>query len=99
MSERLHLWVSGRVQGVFYRKNCLEVAQRLRLSGWVRNLPDGRVEAVAEGDQAALDEFLEWCRIGPSEAMVSEVKLRREKARGEQGFTITGFSPEASESP
>lgn len=66
-------WVSGRVQGVYYRASAREQARRLGLTGWARNLPDGRVEAVARGTPAALDEFAQWLAQGPALAAVSGV--------------------------
>ncbi|MCX8048195.1 MAG: acylphosphatase [Methylohalobius sp.] len=83
MRKRWHLWVAGRVQGVFYRANTAEVARRLGLVGWVKNLPDGRVEIVAEGKEENLQEFLVWCRQGPPAAQVTEVEVKEESYTGE----------------
>ncbi|HEY9777281.1 MAG TPA: acylphosphatase [Planktothrix sp.] len=69
----LHLYVSGRVQGVFYRQTTREKASQLGLSGWVRNLPDGRVEIEASGTQEQLQSLLDWAHDGPPHATVSEV--------------------------
>jgi len=79
---RVHLYISGRVQGVFYRRNAMQEAKGLGLTGWVRNLPDRRVEAVAEGDEKRVEEFISWCRKGPPLAIVREVKIHREPATG-----------------
>jgi acylphosphatase len=76
------------VQGVNYRWTCREVADRLGLAGWVRNRPDGSVEVVAEGDEAALDELAAWCGDGPPHALVTSVDQHIEDAQGEVGFTI-----------
>ena len=70
---RVELVVRGRVQGVFYRASARDVAERLGLTGEVRNLPDGRVEAIAEGERERLEEFIDWCRRGPPMAEVEEV--------------------------
>lgn len=65
--------VSGRVQGVFFRASTQEQAARLSIRGWVRNEPDGSVRIEAEGDEAALQELIDWCRQGPSAAQVTHV--------------------------
>jgi acylphosphatase len=74
-AARLHLVVSGRVQGVFFRQATADEARRLGLDGWVRNLPDGRVEAEAEGARASLEALLAFCRRGPPAARVDEVEV------------------------
>ncbi len=81
--KRAHIWVSGRVQGVWYRATARDVAQRLGLTGWVRNLPDGRVEIVAEGDETTLEEFIKWCWEGPPLARVDNVEVVWEPFKGE----------------
>jgi acylphosphatase len=85
---RRHLWVSGRVQGVWYRGSCADRARALGVSGWARNLPDGRVEVVAEGDGEAVDQLVEWCREGPPHALVAEVEVRSEAPEGLNGFAV-----------
>lgn len=71
---RLHVWVEGLVQGVGFRHRVYMEACRLGLTGWVRNLDDGRVEAVFEGDAAVLESMLAWCAEGPVLARVSQVR-------------------------
>lgn len=83
MKKRVHLLISGKVQGVFFRANTRDRARRLGLSGWVRNLPDGRVEAVAEGEEERLKELVDWCHHGPPGAIVRAVEARWEAFRGE----------------
>ncbi len=83
MRSRVHITVSGRVQGVFFRANTVDVARRLGLVGFVRNLPDGRVEVVAEGEEEKLRELIAWCHQGPPLARVAEVKVRWETPTGE----------------
>ena len=90
MSARAHVWVGGRVQGVFYRVSCADEARKLGLGGWVRNLPDGRVEAVAEGEREAVERFIEWCRRGPPHARVDGVEVTWENPSGETDFRVTG---------
>jgi acylphosphatase len=72
---RLHLLVSGRVQGVTFRASTTSEAQRLGLDGWVRNLPDGRVEVEAEGERGDLEALLAWCRRGPPAARVDALAV------------------------
>lgn len=81
-AEQWHIWVSGRVQGVFYRGSTQQTAQSLGLTGWVRNLQDGRVEILAEGDPDQLQQLLDWCWHGPAAAEVSDVEHRVEAATG-----------------
>jgi acylphosphatase len=78
--------VSGRVQGVFYRAACKTEADRLGVSGWARNLDDGRVEVVAEGEPAAVEALARWCRTGPSHARVTAVSAATEAPEGLAGF-------------
>jgi acylphosphatase len=85
MKGRVRLVVSGRVQGVGFRQYTVAEAQRLGVYGWVRNLPDGRVEALAEGEKEAVDALLAWCKHGPRLARVDEIKVSWEPHRGEFG--------------
>jgi acylphosphatase len=87
---RVHLVVTGRVQGVVYRASCAREARARGLAGWVRNLPDGRVEAVFEGPDAQLEAIVAWCREGPPSARVDEVTVVREAPTGETGFRVSG---------
>ncbi|MEX1281526.1 MAG: acylphosphatase [Acidimicrobiia bacterium] len=76
MTERaITAVVSGRVQGVFFRASARRVAQALGVSGWVRNRPDGTVEAFAQGDPESLDEFVAWLEQGPTDAHVTDVEV------------------------
>lgn len=83
MSRRYHLWISGRVQGVFFRANTWNQARSLGLAGWVRNLPDGRVETVFEGEELDAEAMLRWCRQGTPPARVANVEVIEEAATGE----------------
>lgn len=76
--KRVHVWVTGTVQGVWFRESTREQAQRRGLGGWVRNLSDGRVEAMFEGEPAAVDAVVEWCRTGPERARVESVDAEAE---------------------
>lgn len=85
---RCRALVVGRVQGVFFRDTCERMASRLGVSGWVRNLPDGSVQVVAEGERAAVDQLLSWCSEGPPRARVDRVDVVDEPATGERGFRV-----------
>jgi acylphosphatase len=86
---RIHLKVSGRVQGVYFRASTVEQARRLGLSGWVMNCPDSSVEVVAEGEVEQLERLAHWCRSGPPGAQVKEVRAQWEASKEEfQSFYI-----------
>ena len=75
MTEAKRLLISGRVQGVFFRANTARVATGIGLDGWVRNLMDGRVEALVQGDEEVVQELITWCHQGPRFARVDEVEV------------------------
>ena len=81
--KRVHVYISGRVQGVFFRAETQRAANSFHLTGWVRNMSDGRVEAVFEGEDANVDKMLDWCYIGPPAARVEDVLSKEESYRGE----------------
>ncbi|MEM2909510.1 MAG: acylphosphatase [Nitrososphaerota archaeon] len=83
MKARAHVYVSGLVQGVFFRSNTKRMADRLGVKGWVRNIPDGRVEAVFEGEREAVISMIEWCRKGPPDAIVEKVDVMWDEYKGE----------------
>ncbi|MCW4010161.1 MAG: acylphosphatase [Candidatus Bathyarchaeota archaeon] len=83
MKARAHIHVSGRVQGVFFRARTTERAVRLDVTGWICNLPDGRVEAVFEGEEEAVAAIVEFCRRGPSRAVVTDMDVKWESPTGE----------------
>jgi len=88
MTIRRRLLVSGDVQGVFYRDTCRQVAQDAGVSGWARNLPDGRVEVCLEGDAEAVRRVEEWCHKGTRYAEVDSIESHDEEPSGEGGFSI-----------
>lgn len=89
MKRRAQVLISGRVQGVFFRAHTRQLAGELGLAGYVRNLPDGRVEVVFEGEEGSIKQAIERCRRGSPRARVDCVDVRWEEARGEyQDFTI-----------
>lgn len=88
-SARCHLLISGRVQGVWYRGSTRETAARLGVSGWVRNLPDGRVEAEAEGHRGLVERLIAWCHEGPPAAQVTHVAVTWIEPTGaDAGFEV-----------
>ncbi len=89
---RLHAIVHGRVQGVNFRSYTIQEATRLNLTGWVRNLPDGTVETVAEGPRPALESLLAFLHQGPPAARVTAVDVNWEEATGEfDSFRVRGI--------
>lgn len=88
-SQRLHVIIHGRVQGVGFRYATARMAEGLGLCGWVRNLPDGAVEAAFEGPRERLEAAREWCERGPAFARVTHVDTQwLTECGGEHGFTI-----------
>jgi acylphosphatase len=81
---RAQVLISGRVQGVFFRAHTRDEARARGLKGWVRNLPDGRVAALFEGDKAVIDTMLTWCHQGPPYAHVDEVQVNWQPYVGDQ---------------
>lgn len=87
--RRVHLYISGRVQGVFFRAHTKKAAEQFGLRGWVRNLRDGRVEALFEGESEAMTHMIDWCRKGPLLSSVTHVELIEEPFAGEfSSFSI-----------
>ncbi|MEQ8386603.1 MAG: acylphosphatase [Coleofasciculus sp. D1-CHI-01] len=83
---RAHVFISGQVQGVGYRFSTVSEAHRWGVTGWVRNLSDGRVEAVFEGNKSGVEEMINWCHKGPSAAVVKDVAVEYEEPEGLSGF-------------
>jgi acylphosphatase len=88
---RRRVVVSGRVQGVFFRDSCQRQAAAAGVQGWVRNTNSGDVEAVFEGDGEAVDKMVAWCRVGPSRAMVTSVRVTEEDPEGLTNFRVVGY--------
>ncbi len=80
--------IEGRVQGVWFRESTRREAERLGVSGWIRNLPDGRVEAVFEGTPAAVESLVAWAHSGPERAVVTRLVRVEEAPQGLHGFEI-----------
>jgi acylphosphatase len=85
---RYRVLISGRVQGVFFRGSCQTVARQHGVNGWVRNLPDGSVEAVFEGTVEGVGRLVEWSRQGPRSAVVEDVSVHPEPPEGISGFQV-----------
>ena len=89
MKVRAHIFVSGRVQGVFFRSETKREADKRNVKGWVRNLYDCRIEAVFEGEEEVVKKVIEFCRKGPPHARVKDVEVKWEDCKGEfRGFRI-----------
>ncbi|MDY6778948.1 MAG: acylphosphatase [Halobacteria archaeon] len=86
--KRAHVFVSGKVQGVYYRANTRDTAREKGVGGWVKNLNDGRVEAVFEGPEEDVEEMVEWCHEGSPRARVDGVEVEWEEPKGAEGFEI-----------
>lgn len=82
-NQRIRLFVKGKVQGVFFRQALKVKAKQNNVVGWVKNLEDGRVEAVLEGNEEDVDVLVEWCHGGPANARVEDVEIRNEKFKNE----------------
>jgi len=77
---RAHLLITGIVQGVGYRWSCRRAGQGIGVTGWVRNMDDGRVEVVAQGTREQVEQLIKWCYRGPDEARVSDIAVAYEDA-------------------
>ena len=76
--KQIHIFVTGRVQGVFFRQSTRVIAIKNNVNGWVCNLDDGRVEIVAQGEEQDIDKLTDWCRTGPANSRVDEFELTEE---------------------
>jgi len=85
---RAHVWVSGQVQGVYFRAYAEDEAAFRAVQGWIRNLRDGRVEAVFEGSPAAVEAMVQWCHRGSPASLVTNVQVTWEQPTGERGFRV-----------
>ena len=83
IQKRIHIFVTGRVQGVFFRQSTRVMGIKNNVNGWVRNLDDGRVEIVAEGETKNINNLADWCKTGPANSRVDEFELSEEGFTGE----------------
>jgi len=88
VTVRRRVLVDGRVQGVFFRDSCRRQAVAAGVGGWVRNRPDGRVEACFEGEPEAVERMVGWCRQGPRGAYVTNVEIVEEEPQGARNFAV-----------
>jgi len=79
MKSRVHVVISGRVQGVWFRASTRDKAQQLGLTGWIKNTSEGNVEAVFEGEEKLINEMLDWCRHGPPLSEVKNVEIKKRR--------------------
>jgi len=89
MKSTVHVVISGRVQGVWFRANTKQKAEQLGMTGWVRNTADGKVEALFEGDEKHIQEMIDWCHRGPPMAQIDNVEITEQSSsNGFDGFSI-----------
>ena len=88
--QRVRLFIKGKVQGVFFRQALKVTAKKNKVVGWVRNLKDGRVEALLEGEDVDVSALVEWCHAGSANARVEDIEIKNEKYKGEfSKFQVT----------
>lgn len=86
--ETVHLVISGKVQGVFFRETSRRLAEKLHIKGWIKNTPDGKVEALITGNEKDLDDFVDFCKKGPERAEVEEVKILKKQKMDFDKFEV-----------
>lgn len=86
--ETVHLVITGKVQGVFYRASAKKKAEELNIRGWIKNTSEGNVEALVTGNQVEIEKFIQWCRSGPDRAVVEEVRIHEHEFREFGSFKI-----------
>ncbi|MEO6838998.1 MAG: acylphosphatase [Ginsengibacter sp.] len=86
--ETVHLLITGKVQGVFFRETSRKMAEKLNIKGWIKNTTDDKVEAMITGEEMNLEEFIKWCKVGPERADVEEVKISKEPLSNFEKFEV-----------
>jgi acylphosphatase len=86
--KTVHLEISGKVQGVFFRARAEQIAKKHSIAGWIRNSNDGKVEACISGDEKAIEEFILWCKHGPERAEVENVSIKYVNLKEFENFKI-----------
>jgi len=84
----IHLIIKGRVQGVFYRTTAKDVANKIGITGWVKNTVEGNVELMATGSKDQLEKLIEWCKVGPGNAIVTEIVVTDQNEESFKGFEV-----------
>jgi acylphosphatase len=84
----IHIRISGKVQGVFFRASAKEIADKLKIAGWVKNTLEGDVEIVAEGASGSIEKFIQWCKKGPPKAIVSHLDYKETEPAELKNFSI-----------
>lgn len=84
----VHLLIKGRVQGVFFRATAKDVADKLGVKGWIKNMPDDEVEAMASGSEDAVQKFIKWCHEGPPKAEVTGVVVTKKEEQSFKDFSV-----------
>ena len=86
--ETRHLLISGKVQGVFFRETSQRLAEKLHINGWIKNCPDGKVEAMITGEESDVERFIEFCKAGPERAFVEKVEVSKRETTDFQKFEV-----------
>lgn len=86
--ETIHMIISGKVQGVFYRASAKKKADELNICGWIKNTPEGNVEALVTGDHEQIEKFIQWCKSGPDRAVVKDVNIQKQEFKEFDSFRI-----------
>lgn len=86
--KTVHLVISGRVQGVFFRATAQQVAEKMQIMGWIKNTPDGEVEVLAEGSEEQVNQFIGWCKTGPPKARVISVDITEKEFQNLSRFRV-----------
>jgi acylphosphatase len=86
--KTVHILISGRVQGVFFRESSRKLAEELHITGWIRNTPDEKVEALVTGEAGPVQRFVDWCRSGPEKARVEEIQVSGREETSFEKFEV-----------
>ncbi len=90
--KTVHLLISGKVQGVFFRETARKIAVQLNIKGWIKNTNDEKVEAVITGEKEAIDDFVNWCRVGPERAVVKDISISQREESDFEKFEVIRYN-------